>query len=154
MLNVTIYYRPNERGQDTSISAVYPQDAEFFKSNNIKVSLEEIAPLNYAAYADMGSTHNNGEPDEIVAISFGRSCEDTLKELREKCEDALEQVEKPFMRYGDGIALNGEIIEKLQELKDTAINIHYVKDGPDGAGVYAYFTEHPDEGYMYLGKAD
>lgn len=63
-------------------------------------------------------------------------------------------IQKPFMKYGDGITLNREIIEKLQELKDTLVNIHYVKDGIDGEGVYAYFTDYPAEGYMYLGKAD
>lgn len=128
---------------------IYSEDAKFFNDISAQVAVEWVRGKVYtSAYYDDGENCQH-----ISVIGRGRQ---VIKDLRELVEEQLGLAEpvKPFMAYGDGITLTGKMVEQLKEMDlcaEQAINICEVHDGPDGAGVYAYFTEHPDEGYMFLG---
>lgn len=156
MMEINIYTKKDGVIVSGYTSEVREQDAKFFKENNIKVSLHEVGEGGYVVYADMDCNQESGTKPAVrePVASWGNSFKDAFRALRERCEAALAQTEKPLMRYGDGITLTGKMIEQLKEMDlcaEQTINIYEVHDGPDGAGVYAYFTEHPDEGYMFLG---
>ena len=129
---------------------IYSEDAKFFNDIGAQVAVQWVRGRVYtcAYFNDDG-----GDCQHMCVIGRGRQ---VIKDLRELVEDQLGMAEpaEPFMKYGDGITLTGKMVEQLKEMDlcaEQTINIYEVHDGPDGAGVYAYFTEHPDEGYMFLG---
>ena len=36
--------------------------------------------------------------------------------------------------------------------EDSEITVEYIKEGHSGEGLYAHFTEYPEEGSIFLGK--
>ena len=82
MFSVHYYNRQGE--QLISVTKIRPSDATFFQDNDIKVSMEELAGeiIVYGCpYAD------DSEESEVIVFASGRSCEDTLHELVEKCKE-------------------------------------------------------------------
>lgn len=88
-MDVTIYKRPDGRTEIIDCRKVRAEDEQFFKQNNVRVSMEDIGGQ-FAVYADIGR-EVDGEPDELIELSGSRSCEDTLAALRQQCEAALQQ---------------------------------------------------------------
>lgn len=88
-LPVTIYHRPNGRQEEIICREVEDDDAQWFKTRSVKVSMESDGGDGYIIYADYGAVTEDGEPDEIVVTSKGRSCRKTLSELRELTERAM-----------------------------------------------------------------
>lgn len=86
---VTLYKQPDGRKQEIDIKNVLPDDEAYFTRHKINISMEDIGGQ-FAIYADTGAVDEDGEPDELITISQGRSCEETLSELRRLCEDQLE----------------------------------------------------------------
>ncbi len=84
-LTVTCFIPPHGHQEVVEIPNVYPDDEAFFKQYAIKISMEELTIGQVAIYADT-SKITEGEPDELITLSKGRSCHDTLKELRQECE--------------------------------------------------------------------
>ena|GEM_PF-1859648 len=84
-MEVTIYKRPHGRTEVISITNVCPDDAAYFKQQRIRISIEDVGGM-FAIYADTGIKNADGEPDELIEMSKGRSCEDTLSALRKLCE--------------------------------------------------------------------
>ena len=82
-LEVTIYQRPDGRKLRTLIKNVWYEDARYFLDNGVIISMEEIGENNYAVYGNW----NGDEEDEVIILSGGRSCEDTLAELRQTIEE-------------------------------------------------------------------
>lgn len=155
MLNAKLYERPSGGVFDINITEVDAHDAEFFYRNKVKISLEEIGPDDYVAYADIGATNVDGEPDEVMVLSRGRSCRETLAELRQRCELILYKEKPTGILKSGGITINGAMIKALQKMdinNDDLITIQYVDDAPNGPGIYMHFDEYPDEGYAYLGS--
>lgn len=85
---VTLYKQPHGRTEEIDIRNVYPDDAEFFKTHDIKISMEDIGGM-FAIYADTGAKTEDGEPDELIELSQGRSCEESLNALRQQCEQVI-----------------------------------------------------------------
>ncbi|AHG63156.1 hypothetical protein [Advenella mimigardefordensis] len=89
-MQITIFSLPNGTPREVEITNVNPIDAEFFEHHKVKISMEDIGGM-FAVYADIGKVHD-GEPDELIELSQGRSCEDTLNALRLQCEEALREM--------------------------------------------------------------
>lgn len=87
----TIYIRPDGRKQGITISNIYSDDAEWFEKYDVLISMEEVGINQAIVYADIGDRDEDGEPDEIIVFSEGRSCEETLEELRQLCEKTLNE---------------------------------------------------------------
>jgi hypothetical protein len=88
-MQVTIYHRPNGRPEVLDIPNVHAEDAVWFKANNVKVSMEEDGGAGFIVYGDIGRKDEDGEPDEVLVLSGGLNCQDTLAKLRKECEEAL-----------------------------------------------------------------
>ena len=85
-MKVTVYKRPNGRTQEIDIKNVLPDDEAYFARNNINISMEDVGGM-FAIYADIGKRSVDGEPIELIELSLGRSCEETLSALRKLCEE-------------------------------------------------------------------
>lgn len=84
-MKVTVFILPNGRQQEITITNIRSEDREFFEKHNVKISMEECVG-EIVVYADTGKV-TDGEPGELIEISQGRSCEDTLSALRKACEE-------------------------------------------------------------------
>lgn len=82
-VEVTIYQRPDGRKLRTLITNVRYDDARYFRDNGVIISMEEIGENDYAVYGNW----NGDEEDEVIVLSRGRTCEDTLAELRQTIEE-------------------------------------------------------------------
>lgn len=87
-MDVTLYMRPHGHTKVIDCANVRSEDEQFFKERGIKLSMEDLG-TEFVVYADIGKTTEDGEPDELVELSAGRTCEDTLFSLRQQCEEAL-----------------------------------------------------------------
>lgn len=88
---VTLYKRPNGASETITVANIRDEDAEWFKANDTKLSMEDIGGQ-IAIYADVGLKINNDpeeDPAEAIELSCGRSCEDTFSALRKQCEEML-----------------------------------------------------------------
>lgn len=92
-MNVTFYTRPNGNAIDHDITNVRDEDAQWFESNHVTISMEEIDPGIFAIYADVGLLEDDGEtPMELIHItSLNESCEDALNTVRTMCEEAISE---------------------------------------------------------------
>lgn len=86
---VTLYKQPDGRTQEVDIKNVLPDDEEYFTRNRIDISMEEVGGM-FVVYADIGRRNEDGEPIELIELSQGRSCEETLSALRKLCEEELQ----------------------------------------------------------------
>ncbi len=84
-MEVTIYKQPHGRTEKVDIKNVRPEDADYFERHSIRISMED-AGGQFVVYADDGTKDEDEEPDELIELSQGRSCEDTLSALRAQCE--------------------------------------------------------------------
>jgi len=83
-INVTLFLKPNGRREQIQLTNINSEDADFINSHKIKVSLEELDSNNFCLYFDYGKTINNDpneEPDELMELSFGRTCEETISKV-------------------------------------------------------------------------
>jgi len=113
-VKATFYMPPNGRQEVREFTNVRAEDAEFFEKHGIKISMEPQGP-NAIVYADTGKV-TDGEPDELIEISGGRSCEDTLSALRKACEKRFAEEQGaavPYDRYASDSVRPG--IEKIRE---------------------------------------
>jgi len=85
---ITLYKQPDGRTQEIDIKNVLPDDEAYFTRNRIAISMEDVGGM-FAVYADIGQTDDNGGPVELIELSQGRSCEETLSALRKLCEEEL-----------------------------------------------------------------
>jgi len=88
-MRVKMYLKPNGRLEYAYITNINPEDSEWFTTNEVKVSMEELYQDQFAVYGDLGITDEDGESYELIVLSEGRSCEETLSELRKNCEEEL-----------------------------------------------------------------
>ncbi len=80
---VTIFHHPNARRVEINLTDIYHEDEAYFRDNGVTISLEDIGGM-YALYAFCKGMEDE---DELVVLSQGRSCKETLKELRKECEN-------------------------------------------------------------------
>lgn len=88
-MKVTVYYPPKGDRRVIDMHNINADDEDFFVKHNVKISLEESETVGVIAYADYGKRDPEGGPEEIVEISFGRTCAETMQALRRKVEDAI-----------------------------------------------------------------
>ena len=88
-IQATVFLRPNGRQEEITITNISDDDAYFFNTRSIKVSLEDDPIGGQVGYADYGAQDEDGHPEEIIVFSRGRSCGDTMAELRELTEKAM-----------------------------------------------------------------
>ena len=90
-MNVTFYLRPDGRTREMDIANVRDEDAAWFESNDVCISMEELTDSTYVIYADVGLYEDDGEtPREIIHVTRpGETCEDALSKLRGMCEGAI-----------------------------------------------------------------
>lgn len=90
-MNVTFYLRPDGRTREVDITNVRDEDAIWFESNDVCISMEELNDSTYAIYADVGLYEDDGEtPQEIIYVTGpGETCEDALSKLRIMCEETI-----------------------------------------------------------------
>jgi len=89
-MKVTYYKLPHRRKEYLDISHVNKEDEIWFQENNVHVSMEEIGGQ-VACYGDIGKETEDGEPDEIIVLSGSMNCYQTMKKLREECQEALDK---------------------------------------------------------------
>jgi len=86
-LTVKMYQAPYYgRVEYIQMSNIEQEDISFFKNHDIMVSIEEVLG-EIIVYGCPAS--DDSEESEIMVIANSRSCQDTMKELREKCEKAF-----------------------------------------------------------------
>jgi len=85
-LTVKLYKPPHGRVEYIEMSNIKQEDITFFLGNDIMVSMEEVLG-EFVVYGC--PAHDDSEESEILVVANGRSCQDTMKELREKCEKAF-----------------------------------------------------------------
>ena len=88
MLEVTLFQKPDGRQKSVFVRDIRLEDAAWFIKNNAIISMEEIGG-DMVLYADIGLEFHD-EPDEVIEISQGRTCEDTFAALRKQCERWLQ----------------------------------------------------------------
>lgn len=78
-----------------TIENIYEEDAIFFRENGIRISMwqemEDSSPC-FVVNAEIDMSHTTDTGDSLVEVTEkhnGRSCKDTLKSVREKCEGIL-----------------------------------------------------------------
>lgn len=87
-MRVTYYRSPNGRQIEIDMANIYPEDEEWFQANQIDVSLEELSEGSIAVYGKVGETEQ-GEPIEAIVLDLGRTCEETMKQLRHQCTQLM-----------------------------------------------------------------
>lgn len=83
MIEVMFYARPDGRNRIIEMTNIYNDDAKFFNDNDYFVSMEELTTGDFVVYA---RPNDMDEEDEVLVMDRGRTCEETMKELREICE--------------------------------------------------------------------
>lgn len=76
----------NGREQIIDIKNIRDSDAEYFVSNDIKVSMEDLNG-EFIVYACPYS--NESEESEVIVFANGRSCEDVMTELANEAKNAF-----------------------------------------------------------------
>lgn len=113
MIEATLFLRPNGGKITQVITDISPYDANWFKANDVKISMEDIGISGFACYADYGRTLADGEPVEMIVISGGRTCKAVMGELRVKCEVALDEW-KMEMAEKQKLVENGTEIKEMK----------------------------------------
>jgi len=88
-MKVTLYKLPDGIREEIDIKNVLPEDEEYFTRNGIHISMESIGQ-EFVVYADIGGADPESEMDEVLVLSKGRSCEETLAELVDQCRLVIE----------------------------------------------------------------
>jgi ABC-type histidine transport system ATPase subunit len=86
-MKVTLYKPPHGRQEVIDITRVRPEDEAYFVTQQVEISMEVIGG-EFVIYAHIGEYDEDGEPDELIELGQGRTCEDTLSALRIACEAA------------------------------------------------------------------
>ena len=86
-LTVRYYARPNGRMSELDMTNIYPEDVRFFVENTFQVSIEELSTGQFVVYAC--PRDDESEESEVMVFDNGRSCQETMKALREVCEKAF-----------------------------------------------------------------
>ena len=87
----TVYKRPNGDAREIDVTKISDEDAEWVIENKVAVSFEDCG-FDTAVYADCGFRVEDEEdesPDEVIIFAGSRTCEQTMIDLRAKCEGAI-----------------------------------------------------------------
>lgn len=82
-LLATLYSLPNGRKSLVQIKNVGSEDMLWFKENRIRLSMEQLRDGEFVVY---GRWPEQEEEDEELVLSLAKSCQETMKQLREQLE--------------------------------------------------------------------
>lgn len=87
----TVYVRPNGRKVETVIENIYEEDAEWFRQNEVILSLEDCGGF-YAIFAECPNVVDmEDEPISMTRLAKDNDkCEDVIKKLREDLKKAID----------------------------------------------------------------
>lgn len=89
-MKATAFIKPLGTKQTIEIEAIYPDDEAYFKAHGVAISLEEdYMPGSFIYYADYGAVSEDGDPDEVIVLTDGKSSQDSLHELRLLVESGI-----------------------------------------------------------------
>jgi hypothetical protein len=91
-IEAILYVKPLGLQKAITISDINQEDEDWFKNNNVLISMEEIED-NYVVYAQLDIEDDNGNW-EAIEISNGRSCKDTMAALRIESGKLLKEYKK------------------------------------------------------------
>lgn len=89
-MKVTVFKRPNGLKEVIDMKNINGEDEMWFLANGVKISMEEDGADGFIIYADIGRKDEDGEPDEIILLSKGRTCVQCMTALRKECDEAME----------------------------------------------------------------
>ena len=81
-MSLSVHYYNRNGEQLIGCTKIRDADKEFFRNNDIKVSMEE---LNGEIIVYGCPYSDKSEESEVIVFARGKSCEDTLSELAEAC---------------------------------------------------------------------
>lgn len=85
MLTFNYYKRPNGIVQrDLPLENIDEEDEKFFVDGKYEISMEVLTNEMVVVYARHPSDQDGD--DELLELDRGRSCQETMKALRAKCE--------------------------------------------------------------------
>lgn len=86
-MNVIYYARPNGEPKEIDVLFIRDRDANWFEEHNVIVSMEQdpIKADNYILYAKWGRE----DDQEVIELSMGRDCYDSMTALRKSTEQAI-----------------------------------------------------------------
>jgi hypothetical protein len=87
-LTARMYKSPAGRMREIQMSNIYQEEIDFFVDNDIMVSIEETA-LGIVLYACPKS--DDSEESEVIVFAGKKSCQESMQELRQLCEDKFIQ---------------------------------------------------------------
>lgn len=91
-ITATVYKLPDGRKETIIVRNIHSDDADWFESNNIKISMEELQSGEIVVYGEMPFfDQDTDEPMEFLELAQGRSCEETFASLRKDCQEYLEK---------------------------------------------------------------
>lgn len=82
MILATLYQRPDGRQSLVEVTDIDPDDAMWLNQFGVRVSLEELPMGEVVVYGDYGAVTEDGDPDEVLVLSKGRTCVECMAELR------------------------------------------------------------------------
>ena len=82
-LLATLYSLPDGRQRLVQIKNVGSEDMLWFKENRIRLSMEQLRDGEFVVY---GRWPEQEEEDEELVLSLAKSCQETMKQLREQLE--------------------------------------------------------------------
>jgi hypothetical protein len=81
---LTVHYYNHNGKHLINATKVRAEDAEFFRRNNLRVSMEELS----GSIIVYGCPYEDeSEESEVIVFSGEKSCEDTLAELASLCRE-------------------------------------------------------------------
>lgn len=84
---LTVHYYNHNGRQLIECTKVRPEDVEYFRALDIKVSMEE---LNGEIIVYGCPYSDDSEESEVIVFAGNKSCEDTLSELVSVCKQTFE----------------------------------------------------------------
>lgn len=82
---VTFFIPPFGKKEKRDVIDIAVDDAKWFTDNNVEVSMEELGHMAIVYATPPGKD----EEDEIMVVSNGRSCMETMADLRNQCEKGM-----------------------------------------------------------------
>jgi len=90
-MQITFFHRPTSNTEVSEMKNISTEDEEWFKANNIKLSIEDTG-VDFILYADCCFSledHPNDDLHEMILSSKDRTCLKTMSDLRKKCEEIM-----------------------------------------------------------------
>lgn len=79
--NVKVYIQGKEGYNTVDLNNIEDTEANFFKSNNLQVSMEQLNCGTFVVYAETG-VEIDGLEEVLHVVPKGQTCQEAMKELK------------------------------------------------------------------------